>query len=226
MYDVPPAIYAPFESATLPKFAAWEDPHFGRSSGLDLPPTWLDGNESRATTPAGISDDRALMFIVDGQPMVVRLKVSSGENETTQYPEVLSTAERLDMVKSLLKISVTQLSDLFGVTRKSVYDWYEGKGPRAPMSGRIDSLIDALAGVPDANLRKLAAMWNIALPGGSFRSTLQSATLTGYDLTAALVAKLNELSVEMSAAARPSRRSAVYVGESNIADIDLRSDAI
>lgn len=224
MFDIPPAVSALFESSMPLRVPGWEELPLGGGSS-NLQSTWLEGNDLKATAPT-MSQEAALLFVIDGQPMIVRLKASSeGRQQAPQF-SVLSVPERLDTIKTKLGISVTQLADLFGVTRKTIYDWYEGKGPRAPMEARIDSLLESLTEFDDSDLKKLKSVWNIDLNGGSFRSALQSDTLSRSDLTAALVVKLNELSAEISAISRSSRRATpAYIGESSLADIERRSDS-
>ncbi|ASV97589.1 hypothetical protein [Paraburkholderia aromaticivorans] len=226
MIDInPPSINVQWDSSMPLRVPGWQELPLGTFSAASFESEWLNGSESLATAPAGVSGQKALLFVIDGKPLMVTLQASIEERASGQSAAELSTPGQLDMVKTRLGISVTQLADLLGVTRKAVYDWYEGAAPRPTMIGRINSLADALGSFDDTDLKKLKAVWNITLPSGSFRSTLQSDTLSGPDLTAALVAKLNELSAEMSATTRSSRRASAYVGESSLSDIDRRSDS-
>ncbi|MGC5831706.1 hypothetical protein LDP08_14210 [Ralstonia pseudosolanacearum] len=167
-----------------------------------------------------------MQLIIDELPVTIRFRANRTE-DAPAAPTVpaLSTCERLDTIKNRLGISITQLADLLGVTRKAIYDWYDGAEPRLAMIGRISSLVEAIAGFEDLDLKRLKAVWSIGTPGGSFRSTLQNDTLVGPELTAALVAKLNELSEEMAAPTTSPRRTAIHIGSANLADIDRHSDS-
>jgi predicted transcriptional regulator len=167
-----------------------------------------------------------MLLIVDGAPFFVVPQSLPQEHPTDVAPTGWSVPEQLDTIKSQLDISVTQLAELFSVTRKTVYDWYEGQSPRNAKSAQINALIEVLGKRSDIDLKRLKGFWNVSLPGGSFRSTLQSDILSGLELTAALTAKLNELSAEMSATNRVPRQGATpYTSESTLADIEHRSDS-
>lgn len=135
-----------------------------------------------------------------------------------------SVPEQLDAIRSKLDIPVTQLAELFSVSRKTVYDWYEGQSPCSAKRDQIHALLEALGQRSNIDLKRLKGFWNVALPGGSFRATLQGDAPAGPKLAAALTATLDELAAEMSTPPRVLRRGAApCTGESTLSDIEHQS---
>jgi hypothetical protein len=221
VYDVAPA-YVPLASSMpieQPEFYGLSaDSQSAVESAL-----WMQVEGAFATSPG--NSVQGLVWYVNGRPVVVVRQPVQPDRPLDASTVESAVPGQLDQIKSQLDVSVTQLAELFSVTRKTVYDWYEGQSPRNAKSDRIQALVDALDQRRNIDLKRLKAFWNIALPDGSFRATLQNDTLSGLDLTAALTAKLDELSAEMAAMARVPRRGAPYAGESTLADAEHRSDS-
>ncbi len=58
------------------------------------------------------------------------------------------TAENLARIREILKPTITELAQLFGVSRQAVYDWQAGKPTAAENAAKLDDLAkaaDALA---------------------------------------------------------------------------------
>lgn len=186
----------------------------------------LEGGFFKTTAATDVvTKEGGVQVIIDEQLVTVHFRANRIEDAPSSSVLSLSTGERLDTIKNRLGISITQLADLLGVTRKAIYDWYDGAAPRTAMIGRINSLTDAIAEFGDSDLKRLKAIWGIDAPSRSFRSTLQNDTLVGPQLTAALVAKLNELSDEMAAPTMSPRRTSIDIGSAHLADIDRHSDS-
>ncbi|WP_213780104.1 hypothetical protein [Caballeronia sp. dw_276] len=219
--DLPPSPSATSMPIQTPAYYEYTAPDASSAGAI----VWLP-TVTAFGTPGSLLKAKGMAFFVDGVPFLVTPQTFSPPQSTETASAEWTVPEQLDAIKSRLDISVTQLAELFSVTRKTVYDWYEGQSPRNAKKGdKIRVLAELLNNSGEADLKRLKAVWNIALPGGSFLSTLQSDTLVGSDLTDALAAKLNGLSVEMAAMANPVRRTGVFIGNSNLADIDRRSDA-
>ena len=232
--DIPPpldvaAIVAPQGSSMPLNEPNWQELLGARqTAGFIEAIGWLESGSSPVTAPVGTSLKTGLLFVVEGAPYFVVVDgCAPAQVHLDKHEAVARTLPyQLDSIKERLDISVTQLAELFSVTRKTVYDWYEGQSPRNAKSDRINALAEALDKVDDVDLKRLKGFWSITLPGGSFRSTLQSDTLAGPELMSALVAKLNELSAEMSAPVRsPRREQSFSVGTPTVADIERRSDS-
>lgn len=167
------------------------------------------------------------VLLVDDQPVTFTL---TSDRHTSTLKDVatvqsVALAQRLDSIKDRLALSVTQMSELFGVTRKSIYDWYEGKGQRSATALRMEILIDALSSPPpEVDLRRLKAVWNIAVSGESFRDVFGNDKLDTAALLAALIEKLHELSPRMVATTAPLRQTAPQIGEAHLAEFDRRAD--
>lgn len=199
----------------------------GRNEYLSfLAPGWLASDfEASSTSPVRAFGDQALFFVIDDKPLAVVLRPSTQPSHQGHI-SASSIGDRLDVVKERLSLTVTQLAELFGVTRKTVYDWYEGAEPRQAMIGRLVALQEVLEEREGMNLARLKAFWNVPVAGSSFLSTLRNDTLSGPELKAELLAKLNGLSDEMDAPARRSAHKAGYLRESAISDIERRTDSM
>jgi transcriptional regulator with XRE-family HTH domain len=132
----------------------------------------------------------------------------------------------LDFIREKLSLSMTQLADLFGVTRKSVYDWYEGAEPRSNSAKRINILQNVLNAMPegDYDLRQLKSVWNIEVNGASFRSLFEDDRLDESHLEAALKEKLNELSLRLVPARASTHKASQQLGGAWLADIERSAD--
>lgn len=232
--DLPPPldvarIVAPYDSSMPLDGPKWQE-FLGAREAADFIDSvgWLEDGLPVATTPVNTPRSMGSYFVIEGGASVVIAAEAAPVQSYADKEGVVARTlpHQLDLIKERLDISVTQLAELFSVTRKTVYDWYEGQSPRNAKNGRINALAEALDEAHDVDLKRLKGFWDIALSGGSFRSTLQSDTLSGPELTAALLAKLNELSAEMSATNRSPRRGlSSHSGESTLADIERRSDS-
>lgn len=137
----------------------------------------------------------------------------------------LVAAERLDLIKDRLALSITQLAELFGVTRKTVYDWYEGTEPRRNTVNRMEILIDVLnRASPGVDLARLKAVWNVPVSGTSFRSVIGDDNLDAGTLQKALLEKLNELSTRMVATTTPMRKTTSQFGEAQLAEFERQTE--
>lgn len=132
----------------------------------------------------------------------------------------------LDYIRDNLALSMTQLAELFGVTRKSVYDWYDGAAPRNNTFKRIHVLRDVIADNSAAadGLRQLKSVWDIEINGNSFRSLLDADNLDDAEMRVALNGKLNELSSRMVPITVASRRGSKPQGKAWLVDIERSTD--
>jgi DNA-binding transcriptional regulator YiaG len=171
--------------------------------------------------------DRGYLLLVDGMPVVVMLSddQQTVSSKITSSTQPVAITERLDLIKDRLVLSITQLAELFGVTRKTVYDWYEGTEPRRNATSRMEILIDMLNGVsPEVDLARLKAVWNIPVSGKSFRTVFGDDNIDIETLQKALAEKLNELSTRMVATTSPIQKSTSQFGDSQLAEFDRRTD--
>jgi len=166
-------------------------------------------------------------LLVDEQRVQVELS-DDQPTETSQKAsniQLVAVAERLDLIKDHLALSITQLAELFGVTRKTVYDWYEGTEPRRNAVNRMEMLIEVLnRASPKVDLARLKAVWNIPVSGTSFRAVLGDDNLDADTLQKALLEKLNELSTRMVATTSPMRKTTSQFGEAQLAEFERRTD--
>jgi DNA-binding transcriptional regulator YiaG len=171
--------------------------------------------------------NRGYDLLVDGQRVQVELcKDQLTETlQKTSNIQLVAVAERLDLIKDRLALSITQLAELFGVTRKTVYDWYEGTEPRRNAANRIEILIDVLnRASPGVDLARLKAVWNVPVSGTSFRAVIGDDNLDVGTLQKALLEKLNELSTRMVATTTPMRKTTSQFGEAQLAEFGRQTD--
>ena len=146
-------------------------------------------------------------------------------SQKTSNIQLVAVAERLDLIKDRLALSITQLAELFGVTRKTVYDWYEGTEPRRNAVNRMEILIEVLnRASPEVDLARLKAVWNVPVSGTSFRAVLGDDNLNAGTLQKALLEKLNELSTRMVATTSPMRKTTSQFGEAPLAEFERRTN--
>ena len=166
-------------------------------------------------------------LLVDEQRVQVELSDDQPTETSQKAPNLqfVAVAERLDLIKDHLALSITQLAELFGVTRKTVYDWYEGTEPRRSAVNRMEMLIEVLnRASPKVDLARLKAVWNIPVSGTSFRAVLGDDNLDADTLQKALLEKLNELSTRMVATTSPMRKTTSQFGEAQLAEFERRTD--
>lgn len=171
--------------------------------------------------------NRGYDLLVDGQRVQVELckdRLTETSQKTSNF-QFVAVHERLDLIKDRLDLSITQLAELFGVTRKTVYDWYEGAEPRRNAVNRMEILIDVLNRTsPEVDLARLKAVWNIPASGTSFRAVLCDDNLDLGTLQKALLEKLDELSTRMVATTNPMQKTTSQFGEAQLAEFERRTE--
>ena len=180
-----------------------------------------------ANTTQLLKTNRGYELLVDEQRVQVEL-CDDQPTETSQKAsniQFVAVAERLDLIKDRLALSITQFAELFGVTRKTVYDWYEGTEPRRNAVNRMEILIEVLnRASSEIDLARLKAVWNVPVSGKSFRAVLGDDNLDADTLQKALLEKLNELSTRMVATTSPMRKTTSQFGEAQLAEFERRTD--
>lgn len=178
------------------------------------------------TATQSSSASHGVVLYVDDQRIVVEPETASqeaGDTAVTAQPVLLR--DRLDEIKNRFSLSITQMAELFGVTRKAVYDWYEGAEPRSLTTSRIEVLLDVAEQLPNGvDLRRLKTVWNIPVSGRSFRSVFCDDSLDTENLRSALLAKLHELLPRMAATTSPAHKASVVLGEGHLSEFDRRAD--
>lgn len=225
-------------AATSP--AAIVQPYKRANSGGSTPPTveelahLLLGIDSASGSATGPNKQARAMFMVvtsrDGQKQVVIPMVQVREDAANgpvvaQVDHAAPIPESLDQIKERLSLSVTQIAELFGVTRKAVYDWYEGAEPRPTMASRIATLSAVVAEeFPGMALQRLKAVWSVPVSNKSFRAVLNDDSIDPADLKTALSEKLRELAPRIMPAPLRSAKDAFILGEAHISELDRRAD--
>ncbi len=169
-------------------------------------------NRAVATAPQA---KQAAIFLVDGHPLLLST-ANEVESPVTAGVEKLGFPDQLNGIKDALELTVTQLAELFQVTRKTVYDWYDGADPRSGMGARIEALNHLLhSSVTLGDIKRLKQVWNLPVNGDSFISIVNSG-LEHDQLKAALEKKLEELAPRM---VPPARKPSSITSASRISNL-------
>lgn len=130
---------------------------------------------------------------------------------------------QLESLQSELGLSITQLSQFFGVTRKSVYDWLDGTAPRNANSKRLEIMASVIASSNDRNnLKRLKGVWLTPINGKSFMDVIADDELGDEQKVAAASLKLDELAPRLGAQEKPKNKT--YLGNAHTSDIDRVAD--
>lgn len=172
------------------------------------------------TSPQSDWQRKNLVILSNDQEIIINPVKSSINNLNS-----VALSERLNQVKNRLDLSITQMAELFGVTRKSVYDWYEGVEPRQIKISRMETLIDVLMDESiNADLKRLKVVWNIPISGHSFREVFNNDKLDAVSLKSKLISTLHELSPRMVKSANSVYKTTTQFGSAHLVDIDRSAD--
>lgn len=190
-----------------------------------VPRGYSTGIGNKATAPNQVNQTVFILsFTVDGTQQILMPLVSFTRDDPVNS-QSSSVPDNLNSIKEKLSLSVTQMAELLNVTRKSVYDWYEGAEPRPSTIARINMLVEILhIASPELDLRRLKSIWKVPLKGQSFLAVLNDEKLDENNLRQALADKLHELSPRLAPPLSTSLRTSVVLGQAHLADIDRRAD--
>ncbi|AOE70489.1 hypothetical protein A7317_26840 [Pseudomonas fluorescens] len=165
------------------------------------------------------------IFLIDGHPVLISTSALKLEEAAAEKAEAIGLTAQLDAIKDFLGLTVTQLSELFKVTRKTVYDWYDGADPRPVVANKINALYHVFRSMAaQVDLKRLKQVWNLPVNGESLIEAINSST-DQHHLEAALADKIGTLAHRM---APPTRRSATRSRDLINSDLDgiIRDAAI
>lgn len=171
------------------------------------------------------SNDSHDEYVLSSDGLTISFEIFAQEEQIVASSKSLDLGERLNGIKETLGLSVTQIAELFNVTRKSVYDWYEGVEPRSSKANRIEALIDVLQNAPvGMDLRRVKFVWNIPVAGDSFLSVLNDDRLDSLTLKTKLSTKLNELATRLATTETQERNRYKDTGDASLAEFDRFAD--
>ena len=131
--------------------------------------------------------------------------------------------DKLNTIKTTLNLSISQLSELFYVSHKTVYDWYDGiTQPNSNIIQRVDILIDILYTLPsDVNIRRLKSIWKIPIYNKSFLAVF---TTTQIDfLREKIIEKLKQMHDMLVVHHNtPKHHPPLGFGDAHLADLERR----
>jgi len=180
-------------------------------------------NEENQTQPS--QNIQKIIILVDGQPLLISSGTNKNSDENTVIQQSHSFKGQLNDIKTDLTLSITQLAELFSVTRKTVYDWYEGATPRNGVTRRMNILIDTIKLIPaDADLTRLKTVWNIPVSGKSFRFIFNDEVTDELDFRTTLEEKLHELSPRMAKNMGSQRKATVQLGNAHLVEFEKHTD--
>lgn len=168
------------------------------------------GSHFEVSSTAVVPVTGAILVLVEGHPVIIATGKPLADVGEVKAASPQMSVQDLGFIRERLSLSVTQISELFGVTRKSVYDWFEGASPRPMMMEKISALSAVLTEAPAAaDLSRLKAVWKLGGATPSFLSIIGDDTLDANSLRVALAEKLDELAPRLvpSPRALPSRNA-------------------
>lgn len=175
-------------------------------------------SEDRYTQPSHVTKK---LILINGQPLQISEEINKNSILEAATIQSDSFKEQLDEIKTDLTLSITQLAELFGVTRKTVYDWYEGTTPRYGVTRHMHILVDVLKSMPsEVYLPRLKTVWNIPVSEKSFRSIFNNEVLDELSFRTTLKEKLHELSPRMAKKTGSQRQTSVQLGKAHLAEFD------
>jgi DNA-binding transcriptional regulator YiaG len=194
------------------------------SSSIGLGEYFLEFEKATLSSP--FKQKPRLIIYIDDQPLSITknaLPIEQPKDKIAAQTNI--SIDRLNLIRECFALSITQMAELFGVTRKSIYDWYEGVEPRPAMRSRMEILVDALGAVPAAvDLQRLKVVWNIPVSGQSFCAVFNNDNLDNDSLLTELKTKLHELSSRMVKKTNLPRKATTQLGEAHLAEFDRRAD--
>jgi len=166
-----------------------------------------------------------IIILIDGQPLLISRGANKDSDENTVTQQGNSFKDQLNDIKTDLTLSITQLAELFSVTRKTVYDWYEGTTPRNRVTSRMNMLIDVIKSIPtDVDLARLKTVWNIPVSGKSFRSIFNDEISDELSFRTTIEQNLHELFPRMAKKTGFKRKTSIQLGEAHLAEFDKYTD--
>lgn len=180
-------------------------------------------SEKKYTQPIDIT--KKTVILIDEQLLVIEKRADKEKILDTITLQNDTFKGQLNDIKSVLALSITQLAELFGVTRKTIYDWYDGTTPRKGITDRMNILIDALASTSSGtDLQRLKTVWNIPVTGKSFRALFNDEVLEPLSFSTTLEEKLHELSPRMVKKTISPHKTRVQLGEAHLAEFIKSTD--
>lgn len=168
----------------------------------------------------------ALIITVDGNPAeLTRNIVSIAQPSASAGEEIaaITFKAQIENVQDQLGLSITQIAQLFGVTRKTVYDWLDNTAPRANASKRMDFLADLIRqNQSRLNLKRLKGVWQMSVNGRSFIDVVLDEELDQDSRMVAAMAKLEELAPRLGQTA--PKLGKTYLGNAHANDMDRVAD--
>ena len=128
---------------------------------------------------------------------------------------------QLNIIKNKLNLTIQQLTILFNVSSKTIFDWYdEVNEPSYDTRQRIEALVSALNIVtPNANLKRLKCIWKIPFYNKSFLAIFQTVQID--TLFEQLNQKLREMSYLLMTHEVPSSSTSPHIhGNAHLAEFD------
>ena len=185
------------------------------------------------TTKTSFVSKRSAILVVNSSAVIIgfhkylpsTFSIQAANDKPLDGAPPLPFSDRLETVQKRLGLSITQVAELFGVTRKSVYDWFDGKSsPRTAAIQKAEALNDIINESPtDIDITRLKTVWNIPTDGESFLSVLRDDNISVDQLKEKALAKLVALGPRLGKADLTAGK--VRQPLSTLIDIDRSIDA-
>lgn len=201
----------------------YKAPSFEKPPNIDNIFNLFPSLSSRTTTsPVQLNSTTFMVLDLTGQSEIFRVPIPAIKKFDPLAVSKPSTIQKINSIKEKLSLSITQLAELLNVTRKAVYDWYEGAEPtKKSIVSRINVLYSLENYIhSEIDITRLKTCWKIPLSERSFLSILNNEELGEEELRLALIEKINELSARMATTDAPKIRLSKGLPTSQLSDIE------
>jgi DNA-binding XRE family transcriptional regulator len=114
------------------------------------------------------------------------------EGPSAKGATVATTADDLERIKSVLKLTISELADCIGVSRQAIYNWKSGADLKTKNAAKLESLKGATDVISAASLPVSPLLWARKLPGGNTLLEIIAAGGDGNKAARSLVQMLRQ----------------------------------
>lgn len=144
------------------------------NKGIAFLPLWLT-----LVGTAGVLTPQAMARSAEFSPTPLIRTVGRSSKER----RLQTVAQQIAFMRETLGFKITELAEVFGVSRTAVYDWINGTAPKPEIVAKINGLSSFAAAVRHAGIDKLPAITSRVVYRGK---TLLEMAKTGEDLDLAM----------------------------------------
>lgn len=123
---------------------------------------------------------------------------------------------KIDLIQNTFKLSLTQLSYLFNIKKREIYDWFDNTPPNEKILFKIDIIVELIE-ESTFDLKYLKTVWSIPIDDESFISIFSNDTLDLNMKKLLIKEKLENLKERLNT--NKNTKNRMYLGTAHISDI-------